>query len=149
MSMTAKQLTASAFPSVVTNAKTVVLKEDASLVPTFRKTNDKKTNGAPKLVATAYSTHNSAGVQKPGKPTVYKLVVASNNANLKLHEAPLTVACTCDYFTFVCEVALQKKGAAIVKQSNGARPKITNPQLVPSPCKHLFKLLTLIQKRKV
>lgn len=134
---------------VISSSKTVVLKEDATLVPTFRKTADKKTNGAPKLVATAYSTHTATGGQKSGRPATYKLVVASNDASMRLHEAPLVVACTCDYFTFVCEVALQKKGAAVIKQSNGARPKITNPQLQPSPCKHLFKLLTLIQKRKV
>ena len=147
--MTARQLIESAFPQVANSAKTVIIKEDKNLVPTFRRTSDKKTNGAPKIVAAAYSTHTADGKQKPGRPRVYRLVVASNDADKRLFEAPLTVACTCDYFTFVCEVALQKKGAAIIKQSNGERPDIKNPKMRPSPCKHIYKLLTLILKRKV
>jgi hypothetical protein len=150
MPMTAKQILAASFPVVKEGAKHVIIKEDQSLTPSFRRVpGNKKLNGAPKLVATVYSTATSDGSAKKGAPRKYKAVVAGMDNEMKLSEGPVMVACTCDYFTFTCEVALAKKGASKISQSNGEKPEVRNPKMVPTPCKHLHRLLTLIVKRRM
>lgn len=48
------------------------------------------------------------------------------------------VHCSCPYFLYYLEVALTKRGASSVINSNGKFPRVTNPQTVPYLCKHLF-----------
>jgi hypothetical protein len=150
MSMTVKDILSKSFPAVQAAAKYVVLREDSSLKPTFRNVPNKPTeHGAPKLTATMYSTATADGKQKPGKPRHYKATVVGLDNKQKLSEGPVKVTCDCDYFTFTCEVALTRKGASAIRNSNGAPPVQTNPKMVPTPCKHLHKLLSLIVKRRV
>ena len=150
MPMTIRQILDKSFPSVASASKFVVLKEDSSLVPSFRRVpSNPKLNGAPKLVATMYSTADAHGAAKKGRSRRYKAVIAGMDKDKKLSEGPVMVACECDYFTFTCEVALAKRGAAKITNSNGQPPTVTNPKMVPTACKHLYKLLTLAQKRRL
>lgn len=57
--------------------------------------------------------------------------------------------CSCPYFKYHCEVALASKGSSSVVQSNGQRPRFTNPKLQPRVCKHVFLVFALaLRKRK-
>ena len=59
------------------------------------------------------------------------------------------VSCSCEYFLYNCEVADAETDNSTVKYSNGAFPKITNPQGVGHLCKHLisaFKKGALVKK---
>jgi len=57
--------------------------------------------------------------------------------------------CSCPYFKYHCEVALSSKGSSAVIQSNGQRPRFTNPRLEPRICKHVYLLFALaLRKRK-
>lgn len=51
--------------------------------------------------------------------------------------AKVWVTCTCEHWMYVNEVAVKRKGSTDIMHSNGARPKITNPNMVASICKHL------------
>lgn len=57
--------------------------------------------------------------------------------------------CSCPYFKYHCEVALASKGSSSVIQSNGQRPRFTNPRLEPRVCKHVYLLFALAMRRKV
>ena len=52
------------------------------------------------------------------------------------------VSCSCPYFLFHCEVALSGNDSSSVVYSNGAKPSITNPLLLPVICKHIVAVLT-------
>jgi len=54
----------------------------------------------------------------------------------RLVTAKMWVSCNCEYFLFHCEVAVQRKGSTDIEYSNGARPKVTNPSMIPAMCKH-------------
>lgn len=51
--------------------------------------------------------------------------------------------CSCPYFKYHCEVALASKGSSAVVQSNGQRPRFTNPEMKPLVCKHVYLLFAL------
>lgn len=51
------------------------------------------------------------------------------------------VSCDCDNFKFQWEYALTHYGASKIKFSNGMPPHITNPNLVPGVCSHLYGVL--------
>ena len=148
MPMTATQILTASLPAVKEAARYVVVKDD--VVPSFvNKPNDKKMHKAPKIDVSVYSTADSHGAPKKGSPKKYRIQIISLNAEKKLHEAPLLVRCSCDYFTFNCEVALTKRGASAIKQSNGEKPVVRNPSMIPTPCKHLYKVLTILVKRRM
>lgn len=56
--------------------------------------------------------------------------------------------CSCPYFKYHCEVALAKKGSSSVVQSNGQRPRHTNPRLEPRVCKHTIYAFALAMRRR-
>jgi hypothetical protein len=57
------------------------------------------------------------------------------------------VSCDCENFKFQWEYALTHYGASKIKYSNGMPSHITNPNLVPGVCSHLYGLLeTIIAK---
>ena len=58
------------------------------------------------------------------------------------------VWCSCKYFLYNCEVALAHKGSSSVIQSNGQRPRFTNPKLEPRVCKHAFLLFALAMRKR-
>lgn len=51
--------------------------------------------------------------------------------------------CSCPYFKYNCEVALAHRGSSAVVQSNGQRPRFTNPEMKPRVCKHVYLLFAL------
>jgi hypothetical protein len=56
--------------------------------------------------------------------------------------------CSCPYFKYHCEVALASKGSSSVVQSNGQRPRVTNPKLEPRVCKHVYLLFALAMRKR-
>lgn len=143
MPLTAREILAASFPAVKEAAKHVVIKEDDTLTPGHvNLPGNKKLHGAEKLLARTFT-------ERPGKRKTYKTQVVSLDNEKRLWDGPIMVTCECDYFTYVCEVALAKKGAARIKQSNGEKPEVKNPKMVPTPCKHLHKLLSVIVKRRM
>lgn len=58
------------------------------------------------------------------------------------------VWCSCPYFKYHCEVALASKGSSSVVQSNGQRPRFTNPRLSPYVCKHAYLLFALAMRKR-
>lgn len=144
MPMTVREIIAASLPQVVEAARNVVIREPSDTIqPSFRnKPGDKLHHGTPILRATAYTN-------RPGKRVIHQMIVAGVDNRKKLSEGNVLVRCSCDYFTFNCEVALTKRGASSIKQSNGEKPVVRNPKMVPTPCKHLLKLLTIINKRKM
>ena len=57
-----------------------------------------------------------------------------------LWNAPTWVSCDCEYFMFNCEVANHRQQAADIIFSNGEFPSMTNAQMIPHLCKHLYSL---------
>lgn len=55
--------------------------------------------------------------------------------------AKVWVSCTCPYFKYTNEVALEKQGSSDINFSNGKYPKITNPRAIPGACKHIMAAL--------
>lgn len=52
--------------------------------------------------------------------------------------------CQCPYFLYNCKWVLWKNGSSDIKiepKCDNAAPHITNPQMIPYPCKHLFSLM--------
>ncbi len=47
------------------------------------------------------------------------------------------VWCDCEYFKYYLEVALANRNASTVRSSNGAPPRIRNPEQLTYLCKHL------------
>lgn len=56
--------------------------------------------------------------------------------------------CSCPYFKYHCEVALARKGSSSVVQSNGQRPRFTNPRMEPRCCKHVYLAFVLAMRRR-
>lgn len=59
------------------------------------------------------------------------------------------VQCTCPYFRYHLEVALNYHKASDIKISNGQEPVIRNPQKIPHACKHLIAALDKYKKINV
>lgn len=60
----------------------------------------------------------------------------------------VVVSCNCERFKFFYEVVLKRKGASIIKYSNGELPKQTNPTYVAGVCKHLVTILKFLKTKK-
>ena len=56
--------------------------------------------------------------------------------------------CDCPYFKYNCEVALASKGSSAVIQSNGQRPRHTNPRLEPRVCKHVILVFAMAMRKR-
>jgi hypothetical protein len=112
------------------------------VTPGYRK------NGAPKVNATAYTTHNADGTPNREK-TKYKLVVYGTDPNSRLREGPIKVSCSCPDFTYTYEVTLHNQGAADILHSNGEPSDTRNPSQRPGVCCHLYRLIAEIAKAKV
>lgn len=52
-------------------------------------------------------------------------------------KAHIWASCTCEWWLYHCEVAVERKGSTGVIHSNGELPKVTNPRMIPSICKHI------------
>ena len=58
------------------------------------------------------------------------------------------VWCSCPYFKYHCEVALASKSSSSVVQSNGQRPRFTNPKMEPRVCKHACLAFALAMRKR-
>lgn len=56
--------------------------------------------------------------------------------------------CSCPYFKFNCEVALASKSSSVVVQSNGQRPRFTNPNEDARLCKHVVMAFAIALRRR-
>ena len=55
----------------------------------------------------------------------------------------VVVSCSCPYFLYNLEVALESRGASVIFYSNGAHPAVRNPEMRAYLCKHLYRLWQL------
>lgn len=55
-------------------------------------------------------------------------------------------SCNCPMFLYYLEVALTLRGSSSILYSNGRVPKITNPSMKPSLCKHLIQAASDVVK---
>lgn len=94
--------------------------------------------GFDKIMATAYSTRNIDGKPKSGPPQQH--IVGLTALTDKSFKGAVKVSCSCEAFTYTCEVALHKHGASDIFYSNGDAPDTTNPKMIPTLCKHLYVL---------
>lgn len=153
MPLTATAILKSAFPNVVANAKGVVV-DKSSYVPKYLGRNSKLVQRYPKMLGTQYlsvtATSTTTGsAPKRGPAVKHTVTVRGRTPDDQLYLGNVVVRCTCEFFTYTCEVALHKQGAATIAQSNGERPELTNPKMVPTPCKHLYAVLRDIVRFKV
>lgn len=61
-----------------------------------------------------------------------------------ISQVRVKVGCDCESYLFVSEVALHHQGSADIVYSNGARPWVTNPRMIPTLCSHLTKLAQVV-----
>lgn len=105
---------------------------------------DKKT-GLPFYVARTSSTMIWDGkryVKNPRANERYLTVISV--LDKKGH---VEISCSCPDFLFRHEVALTEKDASSVEYSNGDYPKITNPLLRPTCCKHCLAFYSMLHDK--
>lgn len=140
MAMTARDIVKNTFPSVKKAARYAVIQK---VTPGFLK------SGSHKITAVVYTTATADGNPHRGGPEKYKCVVYGLTPETRLKKDSIRVSCTCGYFCFTSEYALYKQGAAEILFCNGEAPDIRNPRYIPTPCKHLYAVLTEMLKAKV
>lgn len=65
----------------------------------------------------------------------------------KTRRTTIVLSCSCPDFLYRHEVALYKRGGAEVEYSNGRLPKITNPRLRATCCKHCLRFYIDLSRR--
>ena len=107
---------------------------------------DKK-SGLPFFIAQTYSTK----VYDPKLKTMVPNPRVNERYLTEIHtldkKGHIELSCSCPDFLFRHEVALFDKDAAQVEYSNGDYPKITNPLLKPTCCKHCLSFYTLLHSK--
>ena len=138
--LTVKQMLKITPKNIHTNAEYVRIQR------VIRGWNKKTTNPALRF-QTVYSTHDHTGKKKNYAPEIHQSYVEGlMGTDTPIGLKYVRVSCTCPYFKFYCEAALHKYAAADIIYSNGERPIITNPRMLPMVCKHLVKVLERIVK---
>lgn len=67
---------------------------------------------------------------------------------LKNQKSKIKALCDCENFMYVWEVALTKQHSAVRYKSNGKKPVMTNPRMLPGVCKHLLAAIKATYKLK-
>lgn len=103
--------------------------------------------GLKAIIALAFSPDSKA--LKPHKQTVVGLDRDKSNKALPISKSKrVMVQCNCESYVFQgAEYANWYHGAASIIYGNGDKPVVTNPQLRPFLCKHLYKLMGKIIER--
>jgi len=65
-----------------------------------------------------------------------------------IFERPAWVHCSCEWFTFFCEVALANRRSSDIINSNGKPPVETNPRQWPYVCKHIIAAIDKLKTIK-
>lgn len=133
MSLTVKQLLNKQPPYIVNHAASVRL--------TKVKRAETKKHGLPAILATAYDPQGSERGH-----ACQVVAVKSKRHEPTIKAGLVKVSCDCEFFTYYCEYALTKWGAANIRYSNGEPASSTNPQNFPLLCKHLYKLLERVNR---
>lgn len=153
MPMTATEILKSSFPAVKDASKYVVVTANSDWEAKFLtqpKHVGKRIYGAPAITVTVHSTATGPdGVPKKGTAQKYRVTIHGTDKDQHLFSGHIMAYCQCDYFTYTCEVALAKRGASQIINSNGDAPDIRNPKKVPTACKHLYKVLETVVKKKL
>ncbi len=99
-----------------------------------------------KVIATTFSPFNPKTGARISKPPRYKTEIESlAEENKPISKSYVRVSCSCGDWWSHWEYAVNKKGAAEIKYSNGEPPVVTNPSMIPGMCKHLYALARIIQ----
>lgn len=105
------------------------------------KQNANKVSTSVKTLKMSFDEHGEfkliMGVSKDHDSRVPHVWTAKIYGEARNPRSEAWVHCNCEYFLFNCEVALAVQGSSTVVNSNGKRPKITNPSMKPKICKHL------------
>lgn len=64
----------------------------------------------------------------------------------KTRKPTVVLSCSCPDFKYRHEVALAVKGGAEITYSNGRRPRITNPRMRATCCKHCLRLYEFLSR---
>lgn len=73
-------------------------------------------------------------------------VTEDNWKSIAKGNIPMSVHCGCPDFKYRLEVALNKAGNSMIRDSNGKNPDITNPHMKAFLCKHALAAYDLLQK---
>lgn len=99
-----------------------------------------------KVTATTFSPFDPKTGARRSKPEKYKTEVESLiGDNKPISKNYVKVSCSCGDWWSHWEYAVNKRGAADIKYSNGEPPVVQNPTQIPGMCKHLYALARLIQ----
>lgn len=105
------------------------------------KTGYDKGRGTPLVACSSWSPHDpKTGMRISNPPKYITTVVGLEGAHKKVGAQYVEVSCQCPDFWAVWEYALNKKGAAQIKFSNGEKPVEKNPSMIPGCCKHVIAL---------
>lgn len=106
---------------------------------------------APRIEAIVKLSRKLEGEYKTPPLRPHRVIIQNGSKSEPLFSKSnrLIVSCDCEDFMYRWEYALAKRGAAVIKMSNGEAPISTNPRLVPGCCRHVGKVLSSIMKRKV
>lgn len=61
-------------------------------------------------------------------------IVLLEGSKISDPRARVKIECDCEFHCFTCEVALYRLGAADIIHSNGEKPVVTNPKMIPLTC---------------
>lgn len=93
--------------------------------------------------------HYNTITRIPGEsPRKHKQWIKDLSGKGLYNSTEIFVSCDCERFKFKWEYALWKRGASMIKFSNGEPPVTTNPNLHPAACKHCYVVLSDILKKK-
>ncbi|QJT71186.1 hypothetical protein GR11A_00149 [Vibrio phage vB_VcorM_GR11A] len=130
---------------IKTTRRFAYIHEKARDVRLYQPRRELTDDGNIRITATAKSRKSRENPQ-PQKHVCY-IEGVNDRSKLSSPKAMVRVSCDCEFFTYTCEVALFRYGAAEVLYSNGEFPFSTNPRGTPILCKHLLNLANAIKKK--
>lgn len=107
-----------------------------------------KTTMLPAVKAVTQTQPNQYRRRPPKYDTVIHLMEDDPDIRITDKKTKVKVSCSCDFFTYYCEVPLYMRGAADILYSNGDYPHVTNPRAIPIVCKHLLSLFKRAKQRR-
>lgn len=113
----------------------VINKASGLRITKVQKAESKKT-GLPAVTAVVIDPESN----NKGHKCQIVTIETPKNVSPDLKTGHVKVSCDCEWFTFYCEYALTKWGAANIRYSNGEPAYTTNPSNYPLVCKHLYSL---------
>lgn len=120
-----------------------VFKSNAGSVMIRQLSKTKTRSGLPAIKAIAK-------VAAAGKTRSHNCSIISLDAHKPIWSSKrVYLDCACEAFTFWCEYALNKHGAAALRRCNGEPPVVRNPKELPMMCKHLVELSRVLKEHNI